>query len=122
MTFSTIFDISAKQILINHRISQGVRFRAIAEEGFFFDPNDAIPPLQEYRENTRVVNQIPIMFIASEKEAGINFPDRKGIFHLSSTFFSDDRSFLGWCEDLFEHYWRSSEPITPEPDISTEEE
>jgi len=108
--------------IINQRITHGIRFRAIAEMGFSFQPNDSVPPLPEYRKNTRIVDQIPLMFISSEKEAGINFPDRKGIFHFSSTFFSGESSFLGWCEDIFEYYWKSSAPLSNDEDQGTGDE
>lgn len=97
--------------IINERINEGVHFRMVVEKNFRFLPTDQVPSLPEYRQNTRGVERIPIMFILSEDQAGIGFPDRKGVFHFSETLFSTDSAFKNWCEDLFEYLWSQSEAL-----------
>jgi predicted transcriptional regulator len=41
----------------------------------------------------------------NESHAGICFPDLKGRPDFTAGFSSKEERFMGWCRDLFEHYW-----------------
>lgn len=56
----------------------------------------------------RMVTDSHIILYASEKSAGLMFPDLNGSVDMNSLLFSSDKKFIDWCTDLFDHMWQNS--------------
>ena len=58
----------------------------------------------------RLLNHLDIYLYMSEKEvAGVVFPTLDGRFDYFG-FSGTDERFLGWCMDIFQHYWQRARP------------
>lgn len=59
----------------------------------------------------RVVPRVDVFIHMNERRVSIlSFPDGEGRFDYLG-FEASDPASLGWCRDLFEHYWRLSKPF-----------
>ena len=54
----------------------------------------------------RMLERVKFMVILNEKEACVLFPNLKGEPDLNTMFYSQDREFHSWCDDLFELQWK----------------
>jgi predicted transcriptional regulator len=61
-------------------------------------------PGMERAVEWRAIEDIPVNFVISEKEAGISFclPDGKTDY---AGFFGKDPTFMNWVKELFQYYW-----------------
>ncbi len=86
------------------KLSEGVKIRSIMNE----ENRDAkiSLPLSKNAER-KLIEEVPLIIIISEKEASISFPschpDRAADF--AASFFGSDAAFLNWANDLFTYYW-----------------
>ena len=54
---------------------------------------------------------VKVAIALNEALAGVCFPDAAGKIDFGEGFAGTDSKFLGWCSDLFEHYWSKSEKV-----------
>lgn len=86
------------------KLSEGVKIRAILNE----ENREAKIDLPSSKNAERkLVPEVPLIMIISEKEASVSFSSKKadGIADFSSSFFGSDPTFLRWANDLFLFYW-----------------
>ncbi len=53
----------------------------------------------------RMISTVKVMVIVTDEEAGVLFPNKKGITDMNQMFYSKDRLFHEWCLDLFRYTW-----------------
>ncbi len=54
----------------------------------------------------KMLDRAKIMTILNESEACVLFPNLKGELDLNTMFYSRDKEFHSWCDDLFELQWK----------------
>ena len=55
-----------------------------------------------------LAKDVRVALAMNEKRARVCLPDLKGRPDFGAGFVGTDMAFLGWCKDLFEHYWAES--------------
>lgn len=88
----------------SEKLSEGVKIRSIMNE----ENRQAKVSLPSSKNvERRLIEEVPIVMIISEKEASVSFPkpltDTSADF--ASSFFGSDPAFLRWANDLFLYYW-----------------
>lgn len=86
------------------KLSEGLKIHSIMSEE---NRNLAVNlPLSKNAER-KLIDDVPIIMLISEKEASVSFPSKRvdGTADFTSSFFGSDLSFLNWANDLFLHYW-----------------
>jgi len=58
-----------------------------------------------------LVQEVKVAMAINEKSAGVCFPGLDGKIDFGIGFTGSDSEFRTWSSDLFEHYWKSSEPV-----------
>jgi hypothetical protein len=58
----------------------------------------------------RLVNQVDVFLLISEKEAAVAFPLNGGKFDYL-TFSGSEKRFHDWCSSVFEYYWSKAQPL-----------
>ena len=106
-------------------LERGTRNRAIQTKGFVYLPSIVRDYFQYYEEhitsierrswNTgaledRLVSQVDLFLLVSEKEAAVAFPSNSGEFDYL-TFSGSERRFHNWCSNTFEYYWSKAQPL-----------
>jgi predicted transcriptional regulator len=62
------------------------------------------------------LKEVKVAMVISESTAGVLFPNLRGVIDWGAGFAGNDPAFLGWCADLFQHYWSmSSKTYAPSP-------
>ena len=69
------------------------------------------PLLEDGKIERRMLKSVQVSVILNEKSAGLMFPDSTGKPDLRSIFYSEDKTFRGWCLDYFKHCWNISDPF-----------
>lgn len=86
------------------KLSEGIKIRSIMNE----ENREAkiILPSSKNAER-RLIQEVPLIMIISEKEASVSFPSKRsdGTVDFASSFFGSDAVFLQWTKDLFLYYW-----------------
>ena len=54
----------------------------------------------------KMLETVRTMVVINEKEACVLFPNLKGEPDLNTMFYSHDRDFHSWCNELFEFHWK----------------
>ena len=60
----------------------------------------------------RILSDIHIRLVVTDKYAGFNLPDRENMTDYRAIM-SDAPQFYKWCKDLFLYYWEKSKPHIP---------
>lgn len=102
------------QTAIRVKIDEGIGIRSIIGPDFRFPSADQVPTRDMARDTMRLLYALPVMIVASEKEAGVCFRSHQGIFTFFPLF-SHDPMFIAWCVDLFNDLWKRSEPLHNHP-------
>jgi len=89
--------------IINEKILKGVKFRFLFPEKFI--PKQSPSPEKARSVKLRIMDDIPVNFVLTEKEAGISFNLAGGRADYAG-FVSKDPVFLNWIKDLFLYYWK----------------
>lgn len=55
----------------------------------------------------KIVENVPIMLCVSEKSAYLALQNLDGTVDVSSIMFSNNKKFISWCVDLFNHIWKN---------------
>jgi predicted transcriptional regulator len=105
--------------VIMESIEKGVNFKIIEPRDRVLNPDlDALAPQDSVTLDRikitplveqRMMDDVNIIMVVSEKDAVIAFPTIKGEYDYKG-FRAKDTSALDWCEDLFQHYWTQSFP------------
>ena len=93
--------------IVEEKLSQGLKFQGVYGEDIIFPENYELPP----PHLVRFVPKIPAGAVVTEKVGGITFLDRKGAMDFSVSFWSTDRTFMEWIEDLIDFYWEQGKSL-----------
>lgn len=104
------------QQAIKEKFASGVPITGIVGTDFRFTSKEQVPPEEHARDTMRVVEDLPVMILANEREAGVCFRNERGTFDLLHLY-STDPAFLSWCEDLFHYLWERSESLYDYPEV-----
>ncbi len=93
--------LSIRHILVES-IPRGVKYK------FLFDrrhvqATSTVPGMERAVE-WRAIENLPVNFVISEKEAGISFNLPNGKTDYAG-FFGKDPTFMNWVKELFQFYW-----------------
>jgi len=93
--------LSIRHILVES-IPRGVKYKFLFHKRYIHAA--PIFPGMERAVEWRAIEDIPVNFVISEKEAGISFclPDGKTDY---AGFFGKDPTFISWVKDVFQYYW-----------------
>jgi predicted transcriptional regulator len=98
--------------IINEKITKGVKFRFLFSEKFI--PKQSSSPEKARSVELRIMDDIPVNFVLTEKEAGISFNLAGGRVDYAG-FVSKDPVFLNWIKDLFLYYWEKGKRVDATP-------
>jgi predicted transcriptional regulator len=89
------------------KLAEGVKIRSIMNEENR-QANVSLPASKNVER--RLIGEVPLVMIISEKEASISFPKplTATSADFASSFFGSDPSFLRWANDLFLYYWEQA--------------
>ena len=59
----------------------------------------------------RMTSDSQMVVFTSEKSAGLMFPDLNGDMDVGNLWYSEDRKFIDWCTEYFDHVWQNSHPF-----------
>jgi len=65
--------------------------------------------LAEGKAERRMVKNVLVSIIVTDKSAGVLFPNLKNEVDMNIMFYSEDMVFCEWCHDYFKHMWESSD-------------
>ena len=57
----------------------------------------------------KMLKKVGVSVTISEKQACLTFPDLREQIDMATGFFSSDKSFLDWCNDLYDYQWNNAE-------------
>jgi predicted transcriptional regulator len=91
--------------------SRNLPVRLIIQPGYdlkvFSEAKSALPVNFEIG----LVQEVRVAMAINEKVAGICFSGIEGKIDFGVGFIGSEPEFLSWSRDLFEHYWKSAEPV-----------
>jgi len=95
--------------VMDKKVEKGIKLKFIVPEKRFA----VFPSITEPIKNleTRCLASLPVVIIATEKEAGICFGQKNGKVDYSG-FFGRDPMFHAWVKDLFLYYWVKAKPMS----------
>jgi predicted transcriptional regulator len=64
---------------------------------------------------TRLLDAAPTSVAVTERAAVVWFDDLAGHLDFNQAFVGDHPQFVGWAQELFEHYWARAEPASGQP-------
>lgn len=66
------------------------------------------------RENfqQRRIEKIEVAIFITDESCAVMFPNRKGEINMNDMFVGNDNRVREWCDDVFDHYWKFSKPLT----------
>lgn len=106
-------------------LERGTRNRAIQTKSFVYVPSIVRDYFQYYEEHItkierhswstgalqdRLVDQVDVFLLVSEKEAAVAFPLKSGKFDYL-TFTGSEERFRNWCINVFEYYWSKAQSL-----------
>ena len=99
-------------------LERGVEFRFIEPIERVLNPDLDSLTSEETRElartrqtpltEQRMIGEIGVFLYASESKCALSFPTDEGVFDYTG-FIATDEKALGFCRDVFDHFWRKSE-------------
>jgi len=105
--------IASSSPLIEEKIREGVKIRAILPERLESPPGYKPP----HGVERRTLPRIDIRVMLTEKEAMLGFPFLNGQMDYAQIIGRDPR-FCEWCRDLYIYYWEKAKPILSFPNKS----
>jgi len=106
-TGTTEQPLSISYILVES-IPRGVKYKFLFHKQYIHATSTF--PGMERAVEWRAIEDIPVNFVISEKEAGTSFclPNGKTDY---SGFFGKDPTFMNWAKELFQYYWAKGERV-----------
>ena len=99
--------------VMSEKLSRGIELKLL------FGKNSDIPDCNDLVENLdlnkirtqekikrRIVENVGVNIIMSEKECSLMFP-QNGVSDMHKSFVSEDPAFLQWCQEFFCHKWNN---------------
>ena len=68
--------------------------------------------LQRENFQQRQIEKVEVAVYITDERCAIMFPNRKGEIDMNNMFVGNDSRAREWCNDVFDHYWKFSKPIT----------
>jgi predicted transcriptional regulator len=93
--------LSIRHILVES-IPRGVKYKFLFPKRYIAAASTF--PGMERAVEWRAIEDIPVNFVISEKEAGISFGLPGGKTDYAG-FFGKDPVFMNWVKDVFQYYW-----------------
>jgi predicted transcriptional regulator len=102
--------------LLVEKISSGVKLQSIFSESAVipkerrqvFEKFGFKDLIQQGKIERKMRENVKIVVILNEREAGVMFPNVGGDVDMSEAFFSQDVKFHEWCLDYFEYSWKDA--------------
>ena len=94
-----------KHIITDDLIEPEGRTKTLEKLGYF-------SLIKEGKIERRVSNNLDIIIVMNEKEAGVIFSAKDGQPDLRNMFYGTDALFLDWCKDYLEYIWKQSRKIS----------
>jgi predicted transcriptional regulator len=88
--------------ILEESITRGVKYKFLFHKQYI--PAAPTLPGMERAVEWKAIENIPINFVISEKEAGISFCLRDGKTDYAG-FFGKEPTFTNWVKDVFQYYW-----------------
>ena len=117
--------------IIMEAIDRGVNFKIIEPRNRVLNPDlEALAPQESLALDQmkftplveqRMMDEVNILLIASEKESIVAFPSLEGEYDYKGFRTLDETSSV-WCRDLFQYYWRKASDRIGVPEISEPQE
>ena len=117
--------------IIMEAIERGVQFKILEPRNRVINPDlEALAPHESLaldqmkitpHVEQRMLNEINILLIASEKDSVVAFPSTEGEYDYKG-FRTLNEISLEWCRDLFQYYWRRASDRIGVPEVSEPQE
>ncbi len=95
--------------IIQDQVTSGLEFRIIMPRGY--KPPSDIQLVKGINIHRRVVDEVKVAIILTEKDAGIVFPSLDGEIDYNVGIGGHKPLVHKWIKDLFEYYWQKAQPI-----------
>ncbi len=99
--------LNIRHILIES-IPRGVKYKFLFHKQYI--PAAPSLPGMERAVEWRAIEDIPVNFVMSEKEAGISFCLLDGKTDYVA-FLGRDQTFINWVKELFQYYWAKGKHV-----------
>jgi predicted transcriptional regulator len=60
----------------------------------------------------RQIEKIEVALYITDEDCAVMFPNRRGEINMNKMFVGNDNRAREWCDDVFDHYWKFSKPVT----------
>jgi len=94
------------------KFKSGFELRLILPKGSYLPEEEALIPSKTPGMHKRILSDIHIRLVVTDKYAGFSLPDRENLTDYRAIM-GDDPTFYKWCKDLFLYYWEKSKPHIP---------
>lgn len=91
--------------------SKSVPVRLVIKQGIDLNALSSAKSVLPDKFEVVSVNDVGVAMAINEKLAGVCFPGLDGKLDFGVGFVGSGPAFRSWCGDLFEHYWKSAEPV-----------
>ncbi len=96
-----------KRLIDQAMKARTTKFRIILPESIIPPPGFEPQPFAVDRMERRVLKNVDIVMVMSEKEAQLAFRSKDGKMDLR-TFSIFEPTAMNWCKDLYEYYWNKA--------------
>ena len=91
--------------------SRSVPVRLIVKQGTDMNALSAAKTILPEKFEVANLDRVDVAMAINESIAGVCFPGPDGKIDFGVGFIGQDPMFRSWCADLFDYYWKSSDPI-----------
>lgn len=91
--------------------SKSVPVRLVIQRGIDLSALSAAKSVLPDKFEVASLTEIGVAMAINEKLAGVCFPGLDGKLDFGVGFVGSTPAFRSWCGDLFEHYWKSAQPV-----------
>lgn len=90
--------------------SRNVPVRLVINHGTELNTLSAAKTILPEKFEVATLNEVNVAMAINEKLAGVCFPGTDGKLDFGVGFVSTNPDFRAWCSDLFQYYWKISDP------------
>ena len=91
--------------------SRNLPVRLVIQPGYDLKTFSEAKSLLPTKFEIAMVEEVKVAMAMNEKTAGVCFPGLDHKIDFGVGFVCSDPTSRSWCRDLFEHYWKSAEPV-----------